>query len=70
MKRIRAVLDGMNDLEKVLYVGLALVAAGLALSPLPYLGLAVPGAVLIFLALRAKPDVLAELADLESEDRD
>lgn len=65
MRPIRQLLDGMNDLEKVLYPGLALLAAGFALSPLPYLGLIVPGAVVVYTALRADPTALAELGDLE-----
>lgn len=69
MKRIRAVLDGMNDLEKVLYAGLALLAIGFALSPLPYLGLIVPGAVVVYTALRADPETLAGINELEDEDR-
>lgn len=70
MNRIRALLDGMNDLEKILYVGLLLIALGLALSPLPYLGFVAPGAVLIFIALRANPVVLAQLGELESTDEE
>jgi hypothetical protein len=67
MKHVRDFLDGMNDLEKVLFPGLALLAAGFALSPLPWLGLVVPGAVVVYTALRADPTALAELSDLEED---
>jgi hypothetical protein len=70
MNWIRGAIDGMNDLEKVLYAGLLLLAIGCALSPLPYLAFIAPGVVLVFLALRAKPDVLAELNELESREGD
>ncbi|HYI66371.1 MAG TPA: hypothetical protein VEW95_05570 [Candidatus Limnocylindrales bacterium] len=63
--RLTALLDSMNDLEKVLYPGLVLLAIGFALSPLPYLGLIVPGAVIVYIALRADPTALAELSELE-----
>lgn len=65
MSRIRQLLDSMNDLEKVLYPGLLLVSAGFALSPLPYLALIVPGAVVVYTALRADAGALAELSELE-----
>ena len=65
MNRLNAILDSFNDLEKVLYPGLALLAVGFALSPLPYLALIVPGALLVYIALRANPAALAELSDLE-----
>lgn len=67
MSRLRAFLDGMNDLEKVLYPGLLLLGLGFALSPLPYLGLIVPGAVTVYTALRANPQALAEINELEDE---
>ena len=70
MSRIRDALDGMNDLEKVLFSGLALLAAGFALSPLPYLGLIVPGAVVVYTALRADPMAVADLNELEKEEPD
>jgi hypothetical protein len=69
MTRLRAVLDGMNDLEKVLFPGLAMLGIGFALSPLPYLGLVVPGAVIVYTALRADPAALADLGELEDGER-
>lgn len=66
MKRI---LDSLNDLEKVLIPGLLLLASGLALSPAPFLGLVVPGGILVYIALRADPSALAELDELEEGDR-
>lgn len=64
MTRLRAWLDGMSDVEKVLYPGLSLVAIGFALIWIP-LGLVVPGGVLIFIALRGSAGGAATLADLE-----
>lgn len=66
MKRM---LDSLNDLEKVLIPGLLLLAAGLALSPAPFLGLVAPGGILVYIALRADPSALAELDELEEGDR-
>ena len=65
VKRLNDLLDTLNDLEKVLYPGLALLAVGFALSPLPYLALIVPGALLVYIALRANPAALAELSEIE-----
>ena len=67
MSRIRAFLDGMNDLEKVLYPALIMAALGWGLVWLP-LALIVPSAVLIFMVLRANPQALAEINELEDED--
>lgn len=71
MSRLRAavrnMLDSTNDLEKVLYPGLALLAAGFALSPMPYLGLIVPGAVVVYTALRADPQAIADISAMEEE---
>jgi hypothetical protein len=67
MSRLRAVLDGMNDLEKVLFPALAMAAVGWGLVWMP-LALIVPSAVLIFIVLRANPQALAELGALEDDE--
>lgn len=59
MTRIRAaaaaILDDWNDIEKVLYAGLALLSIGMALIWFP-LALVTPGAILCYAALRVEPD--------------